>query len=87
MIPPSMTRRQKSHYQKYRACGLMNSELFCDLVFDLIRNGLYIVAISKVLNALYRFLCGWIIEGREYLLKNELYDPFRDHGLENYHKF
>ncbi|SVE31469.1 uncharacterized protein METZ01_LOCUS484323 [marine metagenome] len=39
MIPPSMTRRQKSHYQKYRACGLMNSELFCDLVFDLIRNG------------------------------------------------
>jgi len=80
IIPPSMTCRKKS-------CGLLNNELFCDLFFYLIRNGYYILAISRILNALYIFQCGWIIEGREYLLRDELYDPFRGHGLENCHKF
>ena len=38
----------------------MNSEQFWDLIFDLIRNGQNLPAISKVLDVPYRTLWGWI---------------------------
>ena len=43
----------------------MNSEQFWDLIFDLIRNGQNLPAISKVLDVPYRTLWGWIIESEE----------------------
>ena len=43
----------------------MNSEQFWDLVFDLIRSGQNLPAISKALDVPYRTLWGWINESEE----------------------
>ena len=43
----------------------MNSERFWDLIFDLIRNGQNLPAISKALDEPYRTLWGWINESDE----------------------
>ena len=52
----------------------MNSEQFWDLIFDLIRNGQNLPAISKVLDVPYRTLWGWINESEEY---RQRYDEAR----------
>jgi len=44
---------------------LINLELFWDLVFDLIRNGQNLPAISKAVDVPYRTLWGWIDEYEE----------------------
>ena len=49
----------------------MNSEQFWDLIFDLIRNGQNLPAISKVLDVPYRTLWGWINESEEYRQRYE----------------
>ena len=43
----------------------MNSEKFWDLVFDLIRSGQNLPAITKALDVPYRTLWGWINESEE----------------------
>ena len=60
-----MSRRPRQRSRKYRSRRLMNSEQFWDLIFDLIRNGQNLPAISKVLDVPYRTLWGWIIEAEE----------------------
>ncbi len=52
----------------------MNSEQFWDLIFDLIRNGQNLPAISKVLDVPYRTLWGWINKSEEY---RQRYDEAR----------
>ena len=60
-----MSGRPRQRSRKYRSRRLMNSEQFWDLIFDLIRNGQNLPAISKVLDVPYRTLWGWIIESEE----------------------
>ena len=60
-----MSGRPKQRSRKYRARRLLNSEQFWDLIFDLIRSGQNLPAISKVLDVPYRTLWGWIIESEE----------------------
>ena len=60
-----MSGRPKQRSRKYRARRLVNSERFWDLIFDLIRNGQNLPAISKALDVPYRTLWGWINESEE----------------------
>ena len=60
-----MSGRPKQRSHKYRARRLINSEQFWDLVFDLIRNGQNLPAISKAVDVPYRTLWGWINESDE----------------------
>ncbi len=57
----------------------MNSEQFWDLIFDLIRNGQNLPAISKVLDVPYRTLWGWINESEE---NRQRYDEAREEQFE-----
>ena len=60
-----MSGRPKQRSRKYRARRLINSEQFWDLIFDLIRKGQNLPAISKALDVPYRTLWGWINESNE----------------------
>ena len=60
-----MSGRPKQRSRKYRARRLINSEQFWDLIFDLIRKGQNLPAISKALDVPYRTLWGWINESEE----------------------
>ena len=60
-----MTGRPRQRSQKYRARKLINSVQFWDLIFDLIRKGQNLPAMSKVLDVPYRTLWGWINESEE----------------------
>ena len=57
-----MSERPRKRSRKYRAKRLINSEEFWDLIFDLIRKGQNLPAISKALEVPYRTLWGWINE-------------------------
>ena len=57
----------------------MNSEQFWDLIFDLIRNGQNLPAISKVLDVPYRTLWGWINESEK---NRQRYDEAREEQFE-----
>ena len=70
-----MSGRPKQRSRKYRARRLINSEQFWDLVFDLIRNGQNLPAISKAVDVPYRTLWGWINESEE---KRKWYDEARE---------
>ena len=63
-----MSGRPKQRSRKYRARRLVNSEQFWDLVFDLIRSGQNLPAISKAVDVPYRTLWGWI-NGSEQIRK------------------
>ncbi len=60
-----MSGRPKQRSRKYRSRRLINSEQFWELVFDLIRSGQNLPAISKALDVPYRTLWGWINELEE----------------------
>ena len=60
-----MSERPRKRSRKYRAKRLINSEQFWDLIFDLIRKGQNLPAISKALDVPYRTLWGWINESDE----------------------
>ena len=60
-----MSGRPKQRSRKYRARRLINSEQFWDLIFDLIRSGQNLPAISKALDVPYGTLWGWINESNE----------------------
>ena len=60
-----MSGRPKQRSRKYRVRRLINSEQFWDLIFDLIRKGQNLPAISKALDVPYRSLWGWINESDE----------------------
>jgi len=66
-----MSGRPKQRTRKYRARRLNNSKQFWDLIFDLIRNGQSLPAISKATDVPYRTLWGWINESYE---KRQRYD-------------
>ena len=66
-----MSGRPRQRSRKYRSRRLMNSEQFWDLIFDLIRYGQNLPAISKVLDVPYRTLWGWINESEEYRQRYE----------------
>ena len=66
-----MPGRPKQRSRKYRARRLLNSEQFWDLIFDLIRNGQNLAAISKAEYVSYRALWGWINESEEYRQRYE----------------
>ena len=70
-----MSGRPKQRSRKYRARRLLNSEQFWDLVFDLIRNGQNLPAISKATDVPYRTLWGWINESKE---NRQRYDESRE---------
>ena len=70
-----MSGRPKQRCRKYRARRLVNSERFWDLIFDLIRNGQNLPAISKALDVPYRTLWGWINESQE---NRKRYDEARE---------
>ena len=70
-----MSGRPKQRSQKYRARRLINSEQFWDLVFDLIRNGQNLPAISKAVDVPYRTLWGWINESDE---NRQRYDKVKE---------
>ena len=53
----------------------MNSEQFWDLIFDLIRSGQNLPAITKALDVPYRTLWGWINESEE---NRQRYDEARE---------
>ena len=53
----------------------MNSERFWDLIFDLIRNGQNLPAISKAVDVPYRTLWGWINESDE---NRQRYDKVKE---------
>ena len=57
-----MSGRPKQRSRKYRTRRLINSEQFWDLIFDLIRTGQNLPAISKAVDVPYRTLWGWINE-------------------------
>ena len=69
-----MSGRPRHRSRKYRFRRLVNSEQFWDLIFDLIRNGQNLPAISKVLDVPYRTLWGWINKSEEY---RQRYDEAR----------
>ena len=60
-----MSERPRKRSRKYRAKRLINSEQFWDLIFNLIRKGQNLPAISKALDVPYRTLWGWIDESDE----------------------
>ena len=60
-----MSERPRKRSRKYRARRLINSEQFWDLIFNLIRKGQNLPAISKALDVPYRTLWGWINESDE----------------------
>ena len=60
-----MSERPRKRSRKYRAKRLINSEQFWDLIFDLVRKGQNLPAISKALDVPYRTLWGWIDESDE----------------------
>ena len=60
-----MSERSRKRSRKYRAKRLINSEQFWDLIFNLIRKGQNLPAISKALDVPYRTLWGWINESDE----------------------
>ena len=60
-----MSGRPKQRSRKYRARRLLNSKQFWNLVFDLIRSGQNLPAISKAVDVPYRTLWGWINESEE----------------------
>ena len=60
-----MSERPRKRSRKYRAKRLINSEQFWDLIFDLIRKGQNLPAISKALEVPYWTLWGWINESYE----------------------
>ena len=60
-----MSERPRKRSRKYRAKRLINSEQFWDLIFNLIRKGQNLPAISKALDVPYRTLWGWINESDE----------------------
>ena len=64
-----MSGRPKQRSRKYRARRLIYSEQFWDLIFDLIRNGQNLPAISKAVDVPYRTLWGWIDESEENRLR------------------
>ena len=70
-----MSGRPKQRSQKYRARRLINSDQFWDLVFDLIRNGQNLPAISKAVDVPYRTLWGWINESDE---NRQRYDKVKE---------
>ena len=69
-----MSERPRKRSRKYRAKRLINSEQFWDLIFDLIRKGQNLPAISKALDVPYRTLWGWINESDE---NRQRYDGVR----------
>ena len=60
-----MSGRPKQRSRKYRVRRLINSEQFWELIFNLIRKGQNLPAISKALDVPYRTLWGWINESDE----------------------
>ena len=60
-----MSGRPKQRSRKYRVRRLINSEQFWDFIFDLIRSGQNLPAISKAVDVPYRTLWGWINESDE----------------------
>ena len=60
-----MSERPRKRSRKYKAKRLINSEQFWDLIFNLIRKGQNLPAISKALDVPYRTLWGWINESDE----------------------
>ena len=60
-----MSERPRKQSRKYRAKRLINSEQFWELIFNLIRKGQNLPAISKALDVPYRTLWGWINESDE----------------------
>jgi len=69
-----MSGRPRQRSRKYRSRRLMNSEQFWDLIFDLIRSGQNLPAITKALDVPYRTLWGWINESEE---NRQRYDEAR----------
>ena len=66
-----MSGRPKQRSRKYRSRRLINSERFWDLIFDLIRNGQNLPAISKAVDVPYRTLWGWINASEENRQRHE----------------
>ena len=60
-----MSERPRKQSRKYRAKRLINSEQFWVFIFDLIRSGQNLPAISKAVDVPYRTLWGWINESDE----------------------
>ena len=60
-----MSGRPKQRSRKYRVRRLINSEQFWVFIFDLIRSGQNLPAISKAVDVPYRTLWGWINESDE----------------------
>ena len=74
-----MSERPRKRSRKYRAKRLINSEQFWDLIFDLIRSGQNLPAISKAVDVPYRTLWGWINESKE---NRKRYDEAKDEQIE-----
>ena len=74
-----MPGRPRQRSRKYRSRRLMNSEQFWDLIFDLIRSGQNLPAITKALDVPYRTLWGWINESEE---NRQRYDEAREEQFE-----
>ena len=70
-----MSGRPKQRSRKYRVRRLINSEQFWVFIFDLIRSGQNLPAISKAVDVPYRTLWGWISESEE---KRKWYDEARE---------
>ena len=60
-----MSERPRKRSRKYRAKRLINSEQFWVFIFDLLRSGQNLPAISKAVDVPYRTLWGWINESDE----------------------
>ena len=60
-----MSGRPRKRFRKYRVRRLINSEQFWVSIFDLIRSGQNLPAISKAVDVPYRTLWGWINESDE----------------------
>ena len=70
-----MSGRPRQRSRKYRSRRLINSEQFWDLIFDLIRSGQNLPAISKAVDVPYRTLWGWINVSNE---NREKYDQAKN---------
>ena len=70
-----MSGRPKQRSRKYRVRRLINSEQFWVFIFDLIRSGQNLPAISKAVDVPYRTLWGWINESEE---NRSRYDDARE---------
>ena len=60
-----MSGRPKQRSRKYRVRRLINSEQFWVFIFDLIRSGQNLPAISKAVDVPYRTLWDWLNESEE----------------------